>query len=319
MDLSHLHVFCTVLETGSISNAARKLFVSQPTISMKINEMEEYYQVKLIERTNKGVKPTEQGLFLYQEGQKMLSMAKNLERHFMKPNSTYLEELHIGASGTIGGYFLPCKIIQFQELQPQFRILLNINNSYQIVMQMLNKVFDMGFVEGPLEDKLVDQCYKEGLAVDLLAEDELTIIANESLVTDGSDSLDWDYFRSLPLVLKNRGTGIRATVEKTLGEHGLSINDLNLVMEVNRIDAVISAVVAHKGVSLLPEAIPVKEKFKKFRLREFTFKHQYYIIYNPANADKHPFGILLHLFKDQGSAGLYGQIKGGISAANASP
>lgn len=301
MDLSHLHVFVTVLETGSISNAARKLFVSQPAISMKINELEVHYQVKLLERTNKGVKPTEQGLYVYQEGQKILSMAKNLEQQLTRP-SNRLEELQIGATGTLGSYFLPSKIIQFQELHPQYRILLNINTCDQVVMQMLNKSIDLGFVEGPLENELIEQCGREGLAVDLLAEDELVIVANQSIEA-GGDTLHWNDFKSMPLILKIRGTGIRATVEKILVQQGLSIDDLNIVLEVNRIDAVVSAVVANKGVSLLPHAMLNEMKVKEMRLAEFAFSHAYHTIYNPSDMIKHPFDLFFGLFDNGGAEG----------------
>lgn len=288
MDLSHLHIFCTVTETGSISNAARKLFVSQPTISQKISELEQHYKVRLLERTNKGVKPTKQGLVVYREGQKMLSLAQNLENQLNEYKECSIEELHVGSSSTFGGYILPCRIIQFQDLNPHYKVYLNIRSNSQVFAQMLAGTIDVGIVEGALSSELVNQCHRESLAVELLTEDELVVVSNKMLLPD-QDTVDWDSFKLMPLILKSKGSGIRAAIDLLFTQNGLSIDDLNIVLELNRINAVVSAVTAGKGASLLPRAVLFQESLKQIPIHEYSFKYDYYIIHNPDNTHSHPF------------------------------
>ena len=304
MDLGHLHVFCTVLETGSISNAARKLFVSQPTISMKISELEEHYQVKLLERTNKGVKPTEEGLFVYREGQKLLSMAQNMERQLNEKKDCCFEELHVGSSSTFGGYILPCRIMQFQDLNPHYRINLNIRSNSQVLAQLLAGTIDVGFVEGSLPSELVNQCHSENLVVELLAEDELVVVTSK--LAPGKDTIEWSSFEMMPLILKSKGSGIRTVFDLFLAQNHLSSDELNIVLELNRINALVSAVASGKGVSLLPRAVLSQESLKQIRFEEHTIKYNYYIIYNPKSTCSHDLMEFLKKYRNDDASNLTG-------------
>lgn len=303
MDLNHLHAFCTVVESGSISEAARKIFVSQPSISTKISELEKHFQTTLLERTNKGVKPTEQGLFLYHEGQKILSMTKNLEHGLGLANEYQSEVLHIGASETIGSYLLPCRVIQYHELYPNFKINLTIEESNQIIMKMQNSAIDFGFLEGPLHSRVDDRFTKNALELEKIGEEELVIAVSKNIKSSKSN-MDWAFFKELPLIMISKGTAIHSTIEKSFEEKGFSIDELNIVMEVNRINAAISAVVANKGFTILPRSVFLNEDILQLSVNELSFKHEYHLVYNKANTKRDSMRFFLNLFLDNGIEGL---------------
>jgi len=303
MDLNHLQAFSMVVESGSISEAVRRLFVSQPSISTKISELEKHFQIKLLERTNKGIKPTRQGLFLYHEGKKMLSMAKNLERGLERASDNISEELSIGASETIGNYLLPCRIIQFRELNPHCKIYFIIDDSSQIVLKISNNTLDIGFVEGPLPSEITEQISREGLAFEKIAEDELVLVASKSIKVF-NHTVGCDVLKTMPLILLNRDKDIRISVEDTLSKNDMHIDELNVVMETDRINSVISAIIAGKGFSLLPKIVLLKDNIKQLSFKELTFKYEYFLIYNPANLSRNMIRIFVNLFRENGIEGL---------------
>lgn len=299
MNLDNLHIFCKVVESGSISEAARKLFITQPSISIMISELENHFQVKLLERTNKGVKATEQGLFLYHEGQKMLSMAKNLEHGLGQTNNNPPKELHLGSSSVIGGYILPSQIIQLQELYPQYKIYLNIDNSYKVIMRVVDNSLDMGFVEGPLQNDFVNKLTREGLILEQRGEEELVLVTSSNYEQPGKN-VDWEALKELPLILLSRGTEIYSTIETTLTENTISTDKLNIIMEVNQIDAAITAVKASKGFSLLPKSVLLENDLIMLSINEITFKHKYHFIYDPANISNNAVKFFLNHFHENG-------------------
>lgn len=78
LKMAQIEAFYAVINAGSISQAARLSHISQPAVSMQIRELEEYCQLPLLIRTNKGVTPTAAGLVVYQYCQKIISLKKDL-------------------------------------------------------------------------------------------------------------------------------------------------------------------------------------------------------------------------------------------------
>ena len=79
MKIAQLEALCTVIQAGSISQAARQLHLTQPALSFQIRDLEEYFNIRLLERTNKGVKPTLAGGLVYNFCQNMMISKEALQ------------------------------------------------------------------------------------------------------------------------------------------------------------------------------------------------------------------------------------------------
>ncbi|MDW7651068.1 MAG: LysR family transcriptional regulator [Bacillota bacterium] len=290
MQIDNLKAFCMVVESGSISKAAKKLFVSQPSLSVKIQDLENYYQAILLERTNKGVRPTDAGLVVYQNAQKIISLGDNIERQLEKTRSEELE-LVIGASSTIGNYALPCTIYNFKEKYPLYKLTLDISNSEHVVEKVIDGRVEIGLIEGPLSPSLRETLTREGIGTKRVATNALILVVHNNGRFADTESIDLEHaFRSLPLIVRETGSGIRTTLEMVLAAHGLKLDDLNVVLELNTTNAIVSAVTSDKGVSLLPRMAIRKELHYKI-LREITvnntnFRHDITTLYRTDNANK---------------------------------
>ena len=115
--LRHLEIYVKVVETGSMSTASKELFVTQPTVSGAISELEKEYKVVLFERLNKRIYITKEGEKLYMYARKMLSIAEDMERQIGSNEDN--SPVRIGATVTIGTCMLPEYINQFRYFQYQ--------------------------------------------------------------------------------------------------------------------------------------------------------------------------------------------------------
>ena len=105
MNIRHLKIFVTVVETNSMNKAAKQLYIAQPTVSQAIKELEEYYGVALFERLN-------QKLFITESGKKLLPLARHVVEAFdtldvIMKNVGEHPTITIGGSVSVGTALMP--------------------------------------------------------------------------------------------------------------------------------------------------------------------------------------------------------------------
>lgn len=305
MDFSSLKAFCTVVETGSISKAAKKLYITQPALSVKIKGLEKFFKEQLFERTNKGIKPTEAGLLVYNQGQKILAILENIEKDLAKSRSQ-VKELLVGASSTIGNYALPCTVYVFSERHPDYKIKLDINKTDNIIERISNRSLEMGLVEGPIPEETRKALAQEGVRFRVVAHNELFLIAPNTEQFEAMDSVTVGELRTMPLILREQGSGIRNTIETALSEVGLTLDDFNVVLELNTTNAIKSAISSDNGVSLLPKMALRKELhygiLKAIPVKGIKLRHNFTLLYYNVETNRPPYGTFLRFLqsKDRG-------------------
>jgi LysR family transcriptional regulator, transcriptional activator of the cysJI operon len=305
MDFSSLKAYCTVVETGSISKAARKLFITQPALSVKIQGLEKFYQETLLDRTNKGITPTETGMLVYNQGQKILTIMENIEKEIQR-NKLPVRELTVGAASTIGNYALPCTVYVFSERFPDYKISLEISNSENVAESVLNRTVEMGLVEGPLTETLRKTLSQEGIKTRVIARNELFLIVPNNEKYTEIKTITLEELRQLPLIIREKGSGIRNTVESVLSEAGITLKDLSVILELNTTNSITSAVASGKGVSLLPKMALRKELnykiVKALTVDGISFNHDFTLLYHNAENGRPPYNAFLKFLhsKDRG-------------------
>ena len=141
MTLRHLEIFLAVAETGSMRKAAEQLYISQPTVSGAIREMEEEYDVLLFERLN-------QRLFITPEGRQLTIYARELlslfhEMEYTLRHSSDHAILRIGATLTVGTCVLP-EILRQLEEQKHIPTSVQVENTRTIVQRLAEGALDIG-------------------------------------------------------------------------------------------------------------------------------------------------------------------------------
>ena len=145
MTLRHFRIFVAVYREMSITKAAEKLYMAQPSVSLAVRELEEHYQARLFNRINRRIFPTEKGTALYGYARQIIELAEETEG--VMRTSSAPSKLHIGSSITIGNTVLPQVIKKFQEKYRECEVQVTIQNSRNIVQAVVKNEQDIGLVE----------------------------------------------------------------------------------------------------------------------------------------------------------------------------
>ncbi len=285
MDLFQLKAFCTVVNSKSISEAARILHLTQPGLSLKIKGLEDYFGVSLLSRTNKGVEPTLAGKIIYEFAQMVLDMARNVEQEIENLKKDIQKHLVIAASNTLAEYALPCSLVLFKERNPDVTVEMRINNTAGVLKDLYTRTVGIGLLEGPLPG--MKRSEMDMFVIHKLARDELVVVSPpgwfKKKQSPGVISLK--QIGDNPLIIREQGSGITEMLEKTLKPRKSGLNYLNVVLEVSSIDAIKSAVAAGKGISFLPrmavKAEVARGLMEAFCLDGLEMQYPYYLLYNP--------------------------------------
>ncbi len=148
-NLSLYHIFNCVAETGNISHAANRLFISQPAVSKAISNLEENLHVTLLIRSSRGVKLTEEGLLLYQHTKNAFDILKQGEESILRIHELGIGHLHIGVSTTLCKYILLPYLNGFVKENPHIKITIENQSSYHTLKQLENGTLDIGLVAKP--------------------------------------------------------------------------------------------------------------------------------------------------------------------------
>ncbi|AZU62316.1 selenium metabolism-associated LysR family transcriptional regulator [Neobacillus mesonae] len=280
MNFEHLKVFHMVAREKSFSKAAKNLHMSQPNISLQIRQLEESVQTKLFKRTTRKVDLTQAGEILYQSAEKIFTIIHQTQKDLtLLSNSTH-GVLNIGASMTLGEHILPQLIGNFKKEFPHVQIVLDINNSDQVIEKLINGKIQMGFVQSTIN-------YPE-YRQRIFFEDELIIIAANDFalhhVMDQSSSLRLDQIYSLPFICREAGSGTRQLFEEQLIKNHIDPAKLNIIFELDNTQSIKSAVEAGFGLSIISKASVQHElslkTLRQISIQGLNLKRYFYSVYD---------------------------------------
>jgi len=253
MNLDHLKAFYYAANRRNFSQAAKALRLTQPSVSLQIQQLEEALQVRLFERTTRSIKLTEPGRILLRHAEQIFQSISRAELDLYMYANSVKGDLSIGASTTIGEHALPYHLGSYRLKYPQVNIVMRIGNSDSVVQQLAQGEIDFGFVEKPVYDaKLLSQPFMEDELVAIAAAGELPYLQQGAYLTP-EDCL------TVPLVLREQGSGTRRVIEDGFRSIGIDPGELNVIMELGNTEAVKASVETGLGISILSRSAIRKE------------------------------------------------------------
>jgi len=243
LNLHLLRIFTTVASTGSFSQAAKQLYISQPAVSRGVQELERQLNLILIDRSMNTFTLTEGGRLLYQHGLHIFAAERAAEVALEELHGLVRGQLALGASQTIGTYLLPPLLRQFHRRYEGVRLMLDIMNTHQILERLISAPLDLAFVEGPVDFP--------NLIITPWRVDTLVMIAAPDHHLVHQQSLSLNDILTEPFIMREVGSGTRENIERALHTRGLH---LNTAMELGGTSAIKEAVAAGLGISIVSEA-----------------------------------------------------------------
>lgn len=235
--IEELETFLAVAEYRNFTRAAQKRNISQPTASVQIKKLEEFFCASLIERTAK-----HKNVALTSAGKILLQSAGNIcaEIEYAKAAIGGWQEklegvLRIGASQTIGEYFLPEYLGRFTKKYSQLEPEIIIGNTKHIVNLLLNGEIDVGLVEGEVQES--------GINAETFYRDRLVVIAAAGHEAGGN--MRW--------IIREEGSASREQWESFVRESNINIKRRPVIFNTNF--AVKEAVKNNLGCALISEHI----------------------------------------------------------------
>lgn len=240
MNRNHLALFHAVAEAGSISGGAERLHISQPAVSKQLGEFESALGCRLFDRGPRGIFLTAAGKLLAGYARKVNLLETDAEHAMDELRGLKRGRLRIGASTTIGGYWLPNLLTQFHRAHPEIEIDLEIANTAVIQAALIEGRMELGFTEGGSEP--------EELESSVFQEDELVGIARKGHRFLSKKNLTVHEFCREPFILRERGSGTREVVEAALGGKSITVDP---AMSLGSTEAIKRAVIAGSGVAMV--------------------------------------------------------------------
>jgi DNA-binding transcriptional LysR family regulator len=242
MDTRQLAAFCAVVERRSFSQAAEKLGVTQPAVSLQVRSLEERLGQTLLDRSGRRVEPTEAGLRLYRNAQRMLALEQQLYEEVFSDGDRLRGTLEIGASTGPGAHLVPLLLCEFQREHPDLRVALSIWDTQTVSDKVARRELELGVV-GALRRS-------RSLEFEPLVRDEIVLAVPAGHRAAGGSVSPAD-LRKETIIAMQEGAGVRQVVDEELRRVGLRVRELEPRLELGLQESVKSAVAAGYGVTFI--------------------------------------------------------------------
>jgi DNA-binding transcriptional LysR family regulator len=274
MDLWRLHIFCKVVELRSFSKAASSVYLSQPTVSSHIKDLEDHFECKLIDRLGREVAPTKAGLLLYGYAAKMIALKENAERALAEFQGKVRGHLTIGGSTIPGGYILPPLLGEFKQAYPEVTVTLIESDTAGIIQDTIEGRVELGIVGAKAREAQLVQ--------EKVMDDEMFLIVPKGHKWAATGQVRLEELIKEPFIMREPGSGTRKSIEQVLDQSGHWFGHLNVVAEMGSTEAVRQAIKAGVGVSILSECAVGDElaarSLKKVGIKGMSFQRAFYLI-----------------------------------------
>lgn len=245
MENFRLRVFRAVAAEESFRKASEALHLSQPAVSQHIRALEEELGVQLFDRTGARVSVTTAGKLLLKYAERSARVLDEAKAAIAKLSRTVSGELRLGASTTIAQYILPHILGDFIKENPNVTLFVASGNTEQIVTLLLNDSILLGMIEGPPMTK--------GVQTEKFFEDRIVLITPRSHEWSERPAVPLAALAEVPLLMREQGSGSRRIVEQAILKAGLPLDRLQIALELDSTEAIISGVEAGLGLGFISE------------------------------------------------------------------
>ena len=243
MDTRQLAAFCAVVERRSFSQAADRLGVTQPAVSLQVRALEKRLGTQLLDRSGRRVEPTEAGWRLYRGAQRMLALEDQLVADVAASGQGALAgDLVLGASTGPAAVAIPVALAEFQRQNPDVRVFLTVSDTHSVVERVAARELELGIVGAARRHR--------GVRFEPFFSDQVILACPPGHAFAGR-SVTLDELRGDTLILMQEGAGVRQVVEDALRRQSLKLRDLDVRLELGLQESVRRAVEAGYGVTFI--------------------------------------------------------------------
>lgn len=238
-----LKTFVSVARHRSFTRAAHELFITQPAVTRHIKELETQIGTNLFVRSSGTVTLTQAGETMLFHAEKILDSYRRMQFDLNLLTGNFSGELKLGASSTIAQYVLPPCVARFSTRYPDIRTSIETGNSRQMIQALFSRSIDLALVEG--------EARHAGIHYEPFMRDELVLVTGSRSAYASRETITPQELATLPLVLRENGSGTLEVIERRLGEHHIKLAALNVILQMGSTEGIKSFLANYDCVALL--------------------------------------------------------------------
>ena len=265
-----------LVEEGSFSRAAKRVFLTQPSLTKHIKNLEEAVNARIVNRENMGISLTPEGKILYDYSRRILKLRNEAKEKILREKENESGNIFISASTIPATYILPYLLNEFKKLFPDIRAYIQANDSEETLGMVLNNQSEIGFIGKNTLNKRLN--------VKPLWKDEIVLAVPGDHPWRKKDYVTLNEVSKEPFIIREVGSGTREILEEYLLKNtDKSLSKFNIACEMGSSEAVKEAIIAGLGISIL-SIHAIKRELKQgilinIPIKDCDIQRYFYLIY----------------------------------------
>ncbi|MGO3929644.1 LysR family transcriptional regulator [Rhodopseudomonas pseudopalustris] len=287
MTLEQLRIFIAVAEQQHMTRAASGLNLTQSAASAAIAALESRYDVKLFNRVGRGIALTQAGREFLDEARAVVARARAAAKALDDLAGLKRGALSLAVSQTIGNYWLPPRLLDFQRTYPGIELQVSITNTEQVARAVREGRADLGLVEGEVDDS--------SLASRRIDGDSLAVVVGKRHPWVGQTRISASKLTTTGWVLRERGSGTRSMFEAALHNAGVDPSHLDVKLELPSNEAVRTAIECSDYAAAISDlvAAPSLAAATLHRVQFDLPRRSFFVLRHKEHSDVRPVNALL--------------------------
>ncbi len=278
--LDQLRILKAIAAEGSFKRAADSLYVSQPAVSLQVQNLERQLDVPLFDRGGRRAQLTEAGHLLLSYGDQILTLCQETCRAIEDLQNLQGGTLVIGASQTTGTYLMPRLIGLFRQRYPEVVVQLHVHSTRRTCWSVVNGQIDLALIGGEVPSETL-----ENLEVIAYTEDELALILPPFHPLAQVKTISKEDLYKLQFIALDSQSTTRKVIDQILAGGDIDIRRLKVEMELNSIEAIKNAVQSGLGAAFVSVSAIEKELqlgvLQQVYVENVVVKRVLSLIFNP--------------------------------------
>jgi DNA-binding transcriptional LysR family regulator len=300
VDLQKIETFLCAAEKLSISDAAKQLHLSQPTVSHQIKLLEQGLGNTLFIRSNTGLQLTEAGRLLLPWARRLLHDTNDLKEMMSSLQEDIAGELRISCSTTAGKYILPQMAARFCQRYPAIKVRILACGPEHAALNLLEGEAHIGVVSTEVNDPSLES--------QRFFKDKITLIVPADQRWASRSSIEPAELLGEPIILREETSGTRRVVLTELAKYDISLDDLKVFMELGNAEAIVRTVAAGYGIAFVSElaaAYPLERgNVVDVDVEGFNLQRTIYMVRKRISAPHRPRDVFWGFIHDPSNADL---------------
>ena len=274
--IQQMEALIKLVEERSFSRAAKKMYLTQPSMTKHIKNLEESVNAKVVNRKNTGISLTPEGKILYDYARRVFKLMDEAKEKVERVREDESGSVFISASTIPSTYILPHVLNAFNKAYADIHCYVQMNDSEATLNMILDNQAEIGFIGKPVSGNKLN--------IEPLWKDRLALIVPEGHPWRRKKKITMGELSREPFIVREKGSATRAILEDYLREKtDINLSNFNIVCELGSSEAVKEAIIAGLGISIL-SIHAVKRELKTGLLIErsvedYTIERDFYLIY----------------------------------------